>query len=109
MVNKYSTINLLIYKRKKSQKVDISRPCGGATTPPIAMKLIVVKELQAVIIYTTFGVDRSIRFCFTSSRILAFYIHLTNGRYNSFALPFSRLIRRQILDCWSLSLSLSPL
>src|SRR5208282_3223880 len=89
--NKYSAINLSVYKRKKkSQKVDISRPCGGAITRPIAMKLIVVKVLRTVIIYSKFGVDRSIRFCFIGSRISAFYKHLTNGRYNSFALPCSR-------------------
>ena len=54
------------------------------------MKLVEVEQLRTVIILTKFGVDRLIRFCFIGSRIFAFYIHLTNGRYNSLALPCSR-------------------
>src|SRR5208282_665871 len=109
MVNKYLTINLLInlsINEKKSQKVDISRPCGGATTPPIAMKLVVVKQLRTVITFAKFGVDRSIRFSFIGSRILAFYIHLANGRYNSFALPCSRLMNVNKFERIMLSSSL---
>ena len=63
-----------------------------ATTPPIAMKLVAVEQLQTVIICIKFVVHRSIRFCFIGSRKCPFHIHLTNGRYNSFALPCSRLM-----------------
>ena len=56
------------------------------------MKLVEVEQLWTLIIASKFGVDRSIRFCFIGSRKWPFYIHLTNDRYNCFALPCSRLI-----------------
>ena len=51
------------------------------------MKLVEVEQLRTLIIFTKFGVDRSIRFCFIGSGKWPFHIHLTNGRYNSFAVP----------------------